>query len=355
MRRPTIVHPPIMSIIICCHEEEKKKTVLMFFRSVFEIYLESLPFSELAIDVCRQFRRHAARDDATPWEQFYLTGLSPDWYDDEPLSEKDLVRTALHDAVRASSYSVVEYLVRTSFNVGVKDASGRTAVDLAEELGRGVIKVEMKKQHFQNNQIIALLRQTKPPFDRHPKHGLQPTSETLPLGWKATQLGGGPTVYQETSIESEADPLTFIKPREGLLENRRLALGQRRVTGQGKVYYLDPLRFLHTNIEGSERAESAAEAKYNEDWYRKKAREFRALPGEPLSDMRPWSRITTTADYVLKYLTNQVAALMGFTDFNIYVAALVLFFILVLYDGESFRSHAFYPFESLSWPIQLWI
>ena len=261
------------------------------------------------------------------------------------MSEKDLVRTALHDAVRASSYSVVEYLVRTNFNVGVKDATGKTAVDLAEELGCSFDQVETKIRHFQNNQIIALLRQTKPPLDRRPKHSLHPNSERLPLSWKATQLGGVATVYQETSIESEADPLTFVKPREGLLENTRLALGQRKVTGQGKVYYLDPLRFLHTRIRGSDRAESATEATYGEDWYRKKARESIAPPGDPLSDRRLWYRITMTAGFVMEYLAKQVAALigLGFADFSIYAAALILLFILVLYDGQSFRSHAFCP------------
>ena len=324
----------------------------MLIRSVFEVYLQSLQIHYLAIDVCRQFRRHAARDGATPWEKFYLTGLSPDWYDDEPMREKDLVRTALHDAVRASSYDVVEYLVRTNFNVDIKDATGRTAIDLAEELERGLDKVEMKIQHFQNNQIIALLRQTRPSFDQRPGHSLEPTSETLPLGWKATQLDRAATVYQETSIESEADPLTFIKPREGLLENHRVALGQRRVTGQGKVYYLDPLRFLHTKIKGSERAESASEATYGEDWYRKKAREAGAPLGEPLSDKRLWYRVTMTAKYVWRYLIQQVAVPIGFADFNLYAAALGLLFVLILYDGESFQSHAFGPFDLLSWPIQ---
>ena len=314
-------------------------------RSVFQLYLAFVP-GELAVTVCRQFRRHASRDGATLWEQFYLTGQSPDRRDDEPIDERNLVRTALHDAVRASSYSVVEYLVRTNFNVGVKDALGKSALDVAEEIGASVAKVGTKKHHIQNNQIIALLRQSKSPLDRLSRLGFQPTLETLPLGWEATDLGAGTTVYQETSIESEADPLTFIKPSEGLLENRKIALGQRKITGQGQVYYLDPLRFLHTKIKGSERAESAAEATYGEDWYEKKAQEIRAVPLDPYSDQRRWYRLLMTAYYVLEYVATRVAILIGFVSPSIYVNALVCFVVLILYDGESFRSLLFFPFES---------
>lgn len=309
------------------------------FRSVFQLYLESLPLGELAVTVCRQFRRHASRHRATPWEQFYLTGQSPDGRDDEPINERDFVRTALHDAVRASNYSVVEYLVRTNFNVGVKDASGKLALDLAEEFVASAAKVETKKHHIQSNQILALLRQTKSPFDRRSRLGLQPTGEKTPLGWEATDLGGGTTVYHETSIESEADSLTFIKPSEGLLENHKIALGQRKVTGQGQVYYLDPLRFLHTKIKGSERAETAAEATYSEAWYEKKAQEISAQPLDPHSDRRLWYRLLMNAYYVLEYITTRVIVLIGFVSPSIYVVALILFVVLVLYDGESFPSH----------------
>lgn len=257
------------------------------------------------------------------------------------MSDKDLVRTALHDAVHASNYSVVEYLVRTNFVVGVKDASGRTALAVAEEIGRSVANAEQKKGHVRKNQIIALLRQTKSPFDRRSRHGLQPTSQTLPIGWEATELDSGLTVYQETSIDSEADALTFSKPREGLLENR-LVLGQRKVTGQGQAYYLDTLRFLHTKFKGSERVESATEPTYGEDWYHKKAREFTTKPMAPHSDRPLWSKVVMNARYVLVYVITGVATyyvlenvmaglatLIGFAKSRPYVVALLLFLALL--------------------------
>ena len=232
------------------------------------------------------------------------------------MDEKDLMSTALHDAVRAYDYRVVEYLVRTNFNIGAKDVNGQTALALAEELGRGFVKAGKEKQHIQNNQIIALLRQTRSPFD-----GIQASSKRLPTGWEATKLYSMLTVYQETSIESEADSLTFFEPSEGLLENK-IALGQRKITGQGQAYYLNPLRFLHTKLKGSELARSATVATYGEDWYQQKSRDF----GTPLSDD------------VLRHIRAWISAPLGYVISNLYVVAVILLCALIFYDCKPFSS-----------------
>ena len=276
-----------------------------------------MPSGELPITVCRHFRRIATRDGATPWDLFYLTGQSPDWSDDEPMNENDLVNTALHDAVRAHHYSVVEYLVRTNFTASARNGNGQTALALAEELGRDLAKAGKKKHHIQNNQIIALLRQTGSAFDRTLGHSLQSSSNKLPIGWEPTELDATLIVYRETSIDSEADSLTFLEPSQGLLENK-LALGQRRVTGQGQEYYLDPLRFLHTKLKGSEQVRSATEPTYGDEWYEQKSRE---------DTFRPRDIVTWTIN------------LAGYLASNIYVVASMLLFALFLYDSDFVRSY----------------
>ena len=249
------------------------------------------------------------------------------------MDEKDLMSTALHDAVRAYDYRVVEYLVRTTFNIGAKDVNGQTALALAEELGRGFVKAGREKQHIQNNQIIALLRQTRSPFDGILRGDSQASSKRLPTGWEATKLYSMLTVYQETSIESEADSLTFFEPSEGLLENK-IALGQRKITGQGQAYYLNPLRFLHTKLKGSEQAISATVATYGEDWYHQKSRDVGTPPSA--SYQYPWYRITIRVYDVLRYFVAWILTPLGYVISNLYVVAVVLLFALVFYDGKPF-------------------
>ena len=287
--------------------------------------------------VCGQFRRIAARDGASPRESFYLTGQSSDWSDDEPMNEKDLMSTALHDAVRAYDYRVVEYLVRTNFNVGAKDVNGRTALALAEGVRRGFVKAGREKQHIQNNQIIALLRQARSPIDRNLRSNFQASSKRLPVGWEATDFDSMLTVYQETSIESEADSLTFIRPSEGLLENK-IALGQRKITGQGQAYYLNPLRFLHTKLKGSEQSTSAIVATYGEDWYQQKSRDVGSQPSAPLSYQYPSYRIMMRGYDVLRYIVAWMVTPLGYVISNLYVVAVVLLCALIFYDRKPFIS-----------------
>ena len=211
----------------------------------------------------RHFRRISASYDDTEDDhtranvQRFLTGHAS-LLSDEELDEEQT--TALHDAVKASNYEVVEYLVRTDFNVNARDENGRTALDLAEALrkeGR-FLKVTT------HSQIIALLRQSKPMHHFHKEE-----NSSLPLGWEASDLANSKTVYRQTSVESEIDAITFQLPRSGLLEDRRIALPHRKVQGLGQTYFLDPLRFMRRRRKGAVDMDIASEPHFNEEWYRR--------------------------------------------------------------------------------------
>jgi len=225
--------------------------------------------------------------------------------------------TALHDAVRASNYDVVEYLVRTDFVLTVRDAAGMTALQLANHVAQDISKAESAAKHLKNNQIIALLRQNRaerPDF-----------AGSLPLGWEEIRLGTR-SVYRETSINSDADPLTFIKPREGLLQNKKLALGQRKIAASGQAYYLDPLRFLQAKSKGLGRAEIATKPTYDEDWYLREAENVAKPPSDPRSDRRLWYRFLVVLYYFVEALPGHLVSRYSF--------ALFLLVSLLVHDGR---------------------
>jgi hypothetical protein len=267
--------------------------------------------------------------------KFYLTGQPPDLRDGEPINEQDLVTTALHDAVMVSNYEVVEYLVRTNFIVNVRDGAGRTGLQLAENLARHISNDTDAIKHIKTNQIIALLRQSETDYRR--SYRLHPDSATtLPLGWEEVKLAIG-SVYRETSIESKADPLTFIKPRAGLLQDKRLALGQRKVAGSGQAYYLDPLRFMRTKSKASGRVESASEPAYGDASYLQEVQNVAKPPSDPLSDERLWYRIVLKVLYFLNAVAGTTYSFTGFM-FSPYRFALLLLIALLAYDGRSYCS-----------------
>lgn len=299
--------------------------------------MKSLPLESgiLALSVCHQFRRIAADENATDLAKFYLTGQSPDLRDGEPINEQDLVTTALHDAVMVSNYEVVEYLVRTNFIVSVRDGAGRTGLQLAENLARHISNDTDAAKHIKTNQIIALLRQSK--TDHLTSYGLHPDrATTLPLGWEEVKLAMG-SVYRETSIDSEADPLTFIKPRAGLLQDKRLALAQRKFAGSGQAYYLDPLRFMHTKWKASGRVESASEPTYSDVWYLREVQNVAKPPSDPLTDERLWYRIVLRVSYFLTAVAGTTYSFIA-SMFSPYRFALVLLIALLAYEGRSYCS-----------------
>ncbi len=222
-----------------------------------------------ALVVCRHFHRLAESRGTSSLLQYFLTGHSRELSEDDTKRPAGLNTTALHESVLASNYTVVEYLVRTDFVVHAINALGETALDLALRIDsqhRASTNRTDTGSRASNKQIIALLRQNN---NLDVKRALP----DLPLGWEALQSDGGRTVYMDTSVDSDTNALTFIKPRYGLLEDQKLILGQRRIAGSGQTYYLDPLRFMRTKIAENMVLTTAPEPTYSDIWYQIEARE----------------------------------------------------------------------------------
>lgn len=195
--------------------------------------------------ICEHFKRISECENIAPWTRFFLTGQPSDLIDDPEVETQAFSTTALHDAVRVSNYEVVEYLVRTNFVVEAQDTFGETALDL-------IFNLRNPRNRILNNRILALLRQrrTKPTANsnreshiRHPE---------LPIGWEVSIAENGSKIYQETSIGSNIDALTFEQPSAGLLDDKRLVIGERKVKGLGQPYFLDPLRFMSSRVEAAD-------------------------------------------------------------------------------------------------------
>ena len=251
-------------------------------------YLLKLRNDQSAIAVCRHFKRVAKEDRTESWTLTFLTGQGVDKSDE--LGEETSSRTtALHEAVKASNYAVVEYLVLTDFYIQARDKDEKSALDLAVEF----LHTGYARKPVQNEQIIALLQQNK-----HISHDPGSLNAGLPLGWEPCLddlSNTGLQAWRETSIESDHDAITFIQPKAGLWQDRRIALGQRRAQGTtGQAYYLDPLRFLHNPRQRIDKPKTATEPFFGEDWYINDIKQNLEPPPLPplgsLDDQRPWLR-----------------------------------------------------------------
>ena len=254
--------------------------------TAFLDYLLHLRNGESALTVCRHFKRVASGDRTESWSYTFLTGQGVD-KSDELGEEPSSTTTALHEAVKASNYAVVEYLVLTGFYVQARDQDGKSALDLAVES----LHTDDARKPVENERIIALLQQ-----NRDISHYSGLLNAGLPLGWEAClTIHTGVQAWRETSIESDHDAITFIQPKAGLWQDRRIALGQRRAQGTtGQVYYLDPLRFLRSTRWRIDRPEAATEPFFGEDWYAKDIEKTLEPPPLPpidyLDDQRLWIR-----------------------------------------------------------------
>lgn len=305
-------------------------------RSAFQWYLQSLPreLGHTALQVCRHFRRIATEEEAPNWAKFYLLGQLPDFRDDEVVNEGEFISTALHAAVEVINYDVVEYLVRTDFIVSVENSIGKTALQVAESRPT----ISDKSDHLRNNQIIALLRQSKAHRSKT-SHPCQTTANQLPIGWEETKFTSC-SVYRETSIESHVDSLTFVKPRYGLLQDNRLALGQREVKGSGQTYYIDPLRFMKKSPKAAKPVIMATGPTFGDDWYRQDVREVAKPPIDPLADKRLWYRVVIRATYFLKGVIDLLFAAIRYL-MSVYSFAFALLVGLLVHDGELFPVRSF--------------
>ncbi|KAL8725253.1 MAG: hypothetical protein Q9181_006478 [Wetmoreana brouardii] len=227
-------------------------------KSAFLWYLYSLDDSEKALDVAVHFQRIAEHDDCPPENKFYLVGRTSDIsiVDSHNESPFPTMTTALHDAVEAHNYPLVQYLVGTHFNTLARDCDGRLALDLA---------MEGEKSSSASSSITSLLQRTMRGRNQCPKDQVS----DLPLGWThiCTSEKRPTRVWQETSIEGDFDAVTFMAPSTGLHEAARVTLG--RSEGQGPVYQFDPTRFLKVPMDVPSKYRPATKAVFGDDWYKK--------------------------------------------------------------------------------------
>lgn len=270
-------------------------------------FLQSLKQPEHALDVAVHFERIAKEETTPPDKRYYLTGSVSELDTEEDQENLLLLRptTALHDAVGAGNYPLVEFLVATKFNVSAVDSKQQTAYDLA-------FAVDMAPLRSALNSIRALLEQSRPRQKKSKK------MSASPLGWTemlckddSSNAGGEPSMirgtsvqsaatlnsatnyrfkaWRETSIDGEFDAITFIAPKTGLYESDRLTLG--RIQGEEKIYRLDPLRFLKSASDREVARKPASKPKFDEEWYRADIRAVKQpLPFRPLHDARAWIR-----------------------------------------------------------------
>ncbi|KAI4245681.1 MAG: hypothetical protein L6R42_010127, partial [Xanthoria sp. 1 TBL-2021] len=257
-------------------------------------FLQSLKQPEHALDVAVHFERIAKEETTPPDKRYYLTGSVSDLDTEEDQENLLLFRptTALHDAVGAGNYPLVEFLVATRFNVSAVDFKQRTAYDLVDA-------VDVATPRSQLFSIRSLLGQSRP------RRKKSKTMSASPLGWTETlckddgsNAGREPSImrgtsvhsaamlssatnyrfkaWRETSIEGEFDAITFIAPKTGLYESDRLTLG--RIQGEKKIYRLDPLRFLKSASDREVARKPASKPKFDKEWYRAGIRAFKPLP-----------------------------------------------------------------------------
>lgn len=263
-------------------------------------FLQSLKQPEHALNVAVHFERMAKEETTLPDKRYYLTGRVSDLDTEEDFENVLLYRptTALHDAVGAGNYPLVEFLVATRFNLSAVDFKQQTAYELAFAIDLAPLRSEL-------NSIRALLEQSRPRQKR------SKTMSASPLGWTEmlckddrSNAARKPNnsaatmqsttkesfeAWRETSIEGDFDAITFIGPKTGLYESNRLTLG--RIQGEGKIYRLDPLRFLKSASDKIIARKPASEPQFDEEWYRADIQAVEQPPPlHPLQDSRAWIR-----------------------------------------------------------------
>ena len=213
-------------------------------RSIFAWYMCSIANENIVLLVAQHFRSEAESEHATDESKRYYYGHLDDSFEGVPDQndgtnpDVQFPNTALHDAVLTGNYVVVDYFMRTGFNMTARDGRGRTPFDLAGEK-YSEITSDLGTPVRERKQILDLL-------SRHPSS--QSRRDLLPLGWQKGSLKDGVPLFQETSvktnIEPSYDPLTFKEPRVGLLQDERIAIAKRDVKGSPQTYWLNPIRFL---------------------------------------------------------------------------------------------------------------
>ncbi|KAL8811900.1 MAG: hypothetical protein Q9223_007426 [Gallowayella weberi] len=271
-------------------------------KTEFLRYLLELREPEEALVLAVHFQRIAAKEESSLEKKYFLTGRTSDVCSSEEFEgfASPNFSTALHDAVKVNNYPLVEYLVKTGFNVSARDAQKKLALEFAAEI---------EGPSSAKNSIIALLRQNSR------NQGLQrgKSPESPPLGWERLHQKPGMDVWRETSIEGHFDAISFIEPKTGLHDSDRLTLG--RIQGEDQIYRLDPWRFLKTRGDVVAGYEPATKATFGDEWYEENIRTVaKPLPFSPTADQRAWIRYPATSLYQLsQFYDGRTWVFMSFT------------------------------------------
>jgi serine/threonine protein kinase len=241
-------------------------------------------YGDLSVkDICISFKRLVGSKHILPSTRFYMTGELPELAEDTT----GCTNTALHDAVLAENYSVVESLVRSGFFINALNRDNRPALYVAlhrqqqqlqpsSSLSSAMSKVQKTQRRTDNNslyRIIALLQQnTASNIDIN----LLPLkSSGIPLGWEKQELNSlrrseesenpVPSFFYDVLSASS----TFKQPRFSLYEDRRLALGARRFSASGQSYYLDLLRFISPSSVEEDTQDLFADIDvFDDEWFK---------------------------------------------------------------------------------------
>ncbi|KAL8707732.1 MAG: hypothetical protein Q9225_007713, partial [Loekoesia sp. 1 TL-2023] len=316
---------PIWEFLFAPHSSDSQRTDLLLLlfengcdihriihdqhitKTVFLWYLDYLEIPEKALEVAVHFHRVAGEHSVSPIKRYFLTGRLFDLTSDEDSAALTglTFTTVLHDAVRASNYLLVEYLVKTRFNVSARDSRDRVALDIAMETANPTASA---------NSIKALLQQ-----NIQSRTNQKSSIPGPPLGWvqhpfKASQ---SINVWQETSTEGDFDAITFIAPHTGLYESDRLLLG--RIQGEKQIYRLDPFRFLKAPYDLSSARSAATAPSYGEEWYIEDAQAIEEpLPLNPFHDARAWIRYPAKGlRYVSSFQGVSTLAFVLFASFSL--------------------------------------
>lgn len=247
-------------------------------------------------EICGRFKLACRRSRCIrPETRYYMTGKLPEGETKESEIIQNCTTTALHQCVGIRSYEAVEQLVKHGFVVDARDAKHWTALGYARATMQQDCNKEdphqrpplttvnsdaltpqspNKNRAMELNRIIGLLEQNTSHAPSSTYAGLGSRSQSiskiaaqLPLGWEAHS-----SKSSKCYIESYTNSLTFKPPCFSLFDDRRLALGYRRMQGDGHTYFLDLIQFITADnlIEAQPISHSAFGSRfpaYDDRWF----------------------------------------------------------------------------------------
>lgn len=313
----------------------------------------------MAVYICRHFRRIASLNEASAENKLYYSGHLDDDavegnFEGNKVANKIIEgrNTALHDAVRAANFAVVDYLVRDGFSLVSRDSQGYTPLELSRFMLRPFERPGNNTANFPTTQHSANqdpLPDEDIDHDRTTKNSGSDVGEytvqchatmvnesreveriqsekiesrlsecsqnpdrkdSLPLGWESIPLSGGNVAFQETSVQASINPITFRKPEAGLLRDGRLIIAKRIVQDSPQTYQLNPNRFLRN----APRLDDIEEVDEEDIESASPQRSMFNSPLKPTAAMRPTS--TPQDSWYFNVLTERMALAPTYFDFT---------------------------------------